>query len=244
MPPLEVREVADAAGLCRAAADLIAATAAAAVAARGRFTLALSGGNTPRSLYQLLAAEYASRLPWSASRLYFGDERCVPPDNADSNYRMAFESLLSRIPGLTERTARIEGEREPPEAAKRYDAVVDGVAFDIALLGIGEDGHTASLFPGSPALDERTRRAVATEAPPTMKTRQRVTLTYPMFASARAVVFLVAGPDKRAILEKVLASAGNPQAPYPASRITAREHLIYLVDRGALGSNHADRSSR
>ena len=240
MPPLEVREVADPSGLCRAAADLIATTAAAAVAARGRFTLALSGGNTPRALYQLLAAEYATRLPWGASHLYFGDERCVPPDDADSNYRMANQSLLSRIPGLTDRTARIEGEREPSQAAMRYDAVlrdafVDGTTFDIALLGIGEDGHTASLFPGSPALDERTHWAIATEAPPTMKTRQRVTLTYPMFANSRAVVFLCAGADKRAILAQVLAVAGTPTARYPASRITAREQLIYLADRAALG---------
>jgi 6-phosphogluconolactonase len=239
VPPLEVREVADPAGLCRAAADFIAATAAAAVAARGRFTLALSGGNTPRALYQLLAAEYAARLPWTASQVYFGDERCVPPDDADSNYRMAAEALLTRIPGLVEHTARIEGEREPSQAATRYDAVlrnafVDGTTFDIALLGIGEDGHTASLFPGSPALDERTRWAVATEAPPTMKTRPRVTLTYPMFANSRAVVFLCAGPDKRRILADVLADAGNPTARYPASRITAREQVIVLADRAAL----------
>jgi 6-phosphogluconolactonase len=239
VPPLEVREVADATGLCRAAADLIATTAAAAVAARGRFTLALSGGNTPRALYQLLAAEYATRIPWSSTHLFFGDERCVPPDNPDSNYRMANEALLSRIIGLSDRTARIEGERAPSEAATRYDAVlrksfVDDATFDITLLGIGEDGHTASLFPGSPALDERTRWALATEAPPTMKTRQRVTLTYPMFANSRAVVFLVAGPDKRRILADVLADAGNPSARYPASRITARDQLLYLVDRAAM----------
>jgi 6-phosphogluconolactonase len=239
VPPLEVREVADAAGLCRAAADLIATTAAAAVAARGRFTLALSGGNTPRALYQLLASELVTRVPWASTHLYFGDERCVPPDDPDSNYRMALESLLSKIPGLVERTARIEGERPPPEAAKRYDALlrqafVDGTTFDIALLGIGEDGHTASLFPGSPALDERTQWAAATEAPPTMKTRQRVTLTYPMFASSRAVVFLVVGGDKRRILADVLADAGNPNARYPASRITARDQLLYLADRAAM----------
>ena len=237
--PLEVREVPDATGLCRAAADLIATTAAAAVAARGRFTLALSGGNTPRALYQLLASELVTRVPWASTHLYFGDERCVPPDDPDSNYRMAFESLVSKIPGLVERTARIEGERPPAEAAKRYDALlrkafVDGTTFDIALLGIGEDGHTASLFPGSPALDERTRWAVATEAPPTMKTRQRVTLTYPMFANSRAVVFLTVGKDKHRILTDVLAEAGNPLAHYPAARITAREQLIYHADHAAL----------
>jgi 6-phosphogluconolactonase len=239
VPPLELREVADPAGLYRAAADLIATTAAAAVAARGRFTLALSGGSTPRALYQLLAAEYAKRLPWESSQLYFGDERCVPPDNPDSNYAMAADALLSRIPGLTERTARIEGEREPDDAAERYEAVlrnafVDGPTFDVALLGIGPDGHAASLFPGSQALDERTKWVVNTEAPPTMKVHDRITLTYPMFASARTVLFLLAGADKREILQNVLASAGTPQSPYPASRITAREHVIYLVDRAAL----------
>jgi 6-phosphogluconolactonase len=237
VPPLEVREVAD---LPQAAAELINTTAAAAVAARGRFTLALSGGNTPRALYQLLAAEYARTLPWSSTHLYFGDERAVPPTDPDSNYRMASEALLSKIHGLADRAARIEGERSPPEAAARYDArlrqaFVDGTTFDIALLGIGEDGHTASLFPGSPALDEQTQWAVATEAPPGMKTRHRVTLTYPMFANARTVIFLCAGKDKHTILSNVLAAAGDPSALYPASRVTAREHVIYLVDRAALG---------
>jgi len=240
VPPLEVREVADPAGLYRAAADLIATTAAAAVAARGRFTLALSGGNTPRSLYQLLAAEYAKRVPWSSTDVYFGDERCVPPDSPDSNYGMASEALLSRIPGLTERTARIQGELEPADAAKRYEAVLrsafpDGTTLDVSLMGIGPDGHTASLFPGIPELNEHTRWVVPTNAPPTMKVHHRITLTYPVFANTRTVVFLLAGADKRDILEKVLASAGNPQAPYPASRVTAREHVIYLVDRAALG---------
>jgi 6-phosphogluconolactonase len=239
VPPLEVREVADAPALCRTAAELIAQAAAEAVTSRGRFTLALSGGNTPRSLYELLASDYARRIPWSQSQLFFGDERCVPPDDADSNYRMVSTTLLTKIAGLEQRTARVEGEREPPEAAKRYDAVLrrafaDGTTFDIALLGIGEDGHTASLFPGSATLDERDRWAVATEAPPTMKTRNRVTLTYPMFDSARTVLFLTAGKDKAPILAEVLAAAGNPAAKYPASRVTAREHLIYLADRAAL----------
>jgi 6-phosphogluconolactonase len=240
VPPLEVREVADASSLCRTAAELINSAAAAAVSARGRFTLCLSGGNTPRSLYQLLAAEYASRLPWASSRLYFGDERCVPPDNADSNYRMADDALLSRITGLRDRTSRIEGELAPPQAASHYDALLrrdftDGTTFDIALLGIGEDGHTASLFPGRPELDETHRWAIPAVAPSSMKTRERVTLTYPMFASARTVLFLVAGKDKRDIFAKVLGAAGDPTAQYPASRITASEHLIYLADRAALG---------
>jgi 6-phosphogluconolactonase len=239
VPPLDVREVADGAALSRAAAELINATAAAAVAARGRFTLALSGGNTPRALYQLLAAEYARTLPWVSSQLFFGDERSVPADDPDSNYRMVSEALLSRIPGLVERTARIEGERAPPEAASRYEAILrttfaDEATFDVALLGIGEDGHTASLFPGSPVLDERAHWAMPAVAPASMKTRDRVTLTYPMFNRARTVLFLCEGAGKRRILADVLAAAGSPSAPYPASRVTARDHLIYLVDRAAL----------
>jgi 6-phosphogluconolactonase len=238
VPPLEVQEVADAGALSHAAAELIASASVAGVTSSGRFTLALSGGNTPRALYRLLAAQYGA-LPWSSTFLFFGDERCVPPTDPDSNYRMANESLLSGIPGLAERTARIEGEREPSEAAKRYDDVLhkafkDGTTFDMALFGIGEDGHTASLFPGSPALDERIRWAVATEAPPTMKTRQRVTLTYPVLNNTRLVVFLCAGADKHRILTEVLAAAGNPEAAYPASRLRAANRLLYIVDRAAL----------
>jgi 6-phosphogluconolactonase len=236
VPRREIREVADPAALSRAAADLIAAEAAAAVAVRGRFTLALSGGNTPRALYELLAAEYKERIPWDAAQLYFGDERCVPPDDPDSNYRMVNEALLSRVPGLVDRTARIEGERGAMAAAARYDAMLrrdftdlTNGTFDVTLLGIGPDGHTASLFPGSPVLDETTRWAAPAEAPPSMKTRQRVTVTYPVLNNSRTVLFLSAGADKRRVLGEILTGA-----PYPASRITARDSVIYLADRAAL----------
>ncbi len=245
MPQPEIRAVADAGALSRAAADFVAAAAGSAIAARGRFTLALSGGNTPRALYSLLAAQYADRIDWASTRLYFGDERCVPPDNADSNYRMADEALLSHITGLRDHTARIEGERPPPEAASRYDALLrrdfpslSSGTFDVALLGIGDDGHTASLFPGSPALDETARWAVTAMAPPEMTTRQRVTLTYPVFDNARAVVFLCAGAGKRAILSTIMAEAGGKAtAAHPAARVTAREQLIYLADRAALSQD-------
>jgi 6-phosphogluconolactonase len=226
--------------LSRAAAELVAEVAAGAVAARGRFAMALSGGRTPEMLYTLLASEYLEQMPWDAMHLYFGDERCVPPTDPDSNYRMADRALLSRVPGLERRTHRIEGELGGAEAAARYDAVLRGAfldeatTFDLVLLGMGPDGHTASLFPGSPALDERQRWAVPTEAPPTMTTRDRVTLTYPVLCAGRIVLFLAAGADKRERLAAVLADTGRPDAPYPASRVTARERLVWLVDEAAM----------
>jgi 6-phosphogluconolactonase len=226
--------------LSRAAAELVAEIAEAAVAARGRFTMALSGGRTPEMLYGLLASEYRDRMPWSATHLYFGDERCVPPTDPDSNYRMANATLLSQVPGLEQRTHRIEGERGAVEAASRYEAVLrdafrdEATTFDLVLLGMGPDGHTASLFPGSPALEERERWAVPTEAPPTMKTRARVTLTYPVLTASRIVLFLCAGADKRERLAAVLADTNRPDSPYPASRVTAQERLVWLVDDAAM----------
>jgi 6-phosphogluconolactonase len=230
----------DPAALSRAAAELVAEIAEAAVATRGRFAMALSGGRTPESLYRMLAGEYRDRMPWGETHLYFGDERCVPPTDPDSNYRMADAALVSRVPGLEGRTHRIEGELGGVQAASRYDAVLRGAfidpatTFDLVLLGMGPDGHTASLFPGSPALDEHDRWAVPTEAPATMTTRERVTLTYPVLAAARVVLFLCAGADKRERLAAVLAESGRPDAQYPASRMTARERLVWLVDDAAM----------
>ena len=237
--PPEVRAVDDLATLTRAAADVVALALTAAVSERGRGTMALSGGRTPESLYRLLADEYRDRIPWKSVHLFFGDERCVPPTDSDSNYRMADAALVSRVPGLEARTHRIEGELPPTEAADRYETVLRSAfktgeaTFDVVLLGMGPDGHTASLFPGSPALDEQTRWAVATEAPPTMATRQRVTLTYPVLNNGRLVLVLCAGADKRDALRHVLADAGTPGAPYPAARLAARDRLVWLVDRAA-----------
>jgi 6-phosphogluconolactonase len=143
-----------------------------AMAERGRFTLVLSGGSTPRRLYQLLSEEEAPQgLDWSAVEVFFGDERCVPPDAAASNYRMVRESLLDRLPAPPAGLHRIHGELAPAAAADLYekeihDSLGPGVPqFDLVLLGLGEDGHTASLFPGSPALDERERLVVPSQAP-------------------------------------------------------------------------------
>jgi len=237
--PSETLTYADVAALSRAAADMIATSAQAAVAARGRFTLCLSGGSTPRTLYQLLAADYQTRIPWAETSLYFGDERCVPPDHPDSNYAMARAALISHIPGLGSRTYRIEGERAPADAAVRYEILLRGEfdapseTFDILLLGIGTDGHTASLFPGSPALAERRHWAVATEAPPTAATRARVTLTYPMLNGADTALILCAGADKRDILGKIHAAGADAAARYPIMLIAPRERLRWLLDNAA-----------
>jgi 6-phosphogluconolactonase len=243
--PPEVRAVDDLAALTRAATELVVSAARDAVAARGRCTIALSGGRTPESLYRALADEYRDKVPWDGVELFFGDERCVPPTDPDSNYRMADAALISRVPGLEARTHRIDGDALPGEAADQYDEVLraafpggggagtGAATFDIVLLGMGPDGHTASLFPGQPAVEERERWAVATVAPATMKTRDRVTLTFPVLNSGRLVIVLCGGEDKRETLRHVLADAGTPGAPYPAARLDARERLIWLVDRAA-----------
>jgi 6-phosphogluconolactonase len=246
LSPREIVLCPDVDALSRAAADVLADVARAAVAARGRFAVALSGGMTPRTLYRLLAAEYRELVPWAETHVFFGDERCVGPSDPDSNYRMARAELLERIPGLASRTERIEGERPAEEAAARYDAVLREAfpadhdpltTFDLLLLGVGTDGHTASLFPGSPALEERDRWAIATEAPPTTHTRKRVTLTYPVLNAARTTLVLCAGADKRAILHDIMTDPADPvtTSRYPAARITARERLVWMVDRAAHG---------
>lgn len=232
--------------LSRAAADAIEVAAQRAVASRGRFGLTLSGGSTPRTLYQLLAADYRTRIPWSLSQLFFGDERCVPPNHPDSNYGMARDTLLAHIPGLEARTYRIAGERGGKVAAQEYDALLhtafpgpDPVTFDIVLLGVGTDGHTCSLFPGSPTLDERARWAVPAEAPPDVTTtRARVTLTYPVLDAALEALILTAGPDKQPIIEHVRATEGSANSPYPIAHITARERVRWMI-----GASRGDQSS-
>lgn len=248
MASREQRIFADAASLSHAAAEAMAVAAAAAVDARGRFTIALSGGTTPRMLYRLLAAEYTTRLPWDVTDVFFGDERCVPPDHPASNFGMARDALLARIPGLEARTRRIEGERPAADAAARYDAVLrtafagasgaaprasDGATFDVLLLGVGADGHTASLFPGSAALAERERWAVPAEAPVGAPVRERVTLTFSALDAARDAYVLCAGADKRPILSAIAAAGAAAPDRYPVARASARGRLCWFIDEAA-----------
>ena len=180
--------------------------------ASGRFTVALSGGSTPRRLYERLASQpYASRIPWSGWHVFWGDERCVPPDDPDSNYRMAKEALLDRVPISPANIHRMRGETGPGEAAEEYEAVVRDVfqaatpSFDLILLGLGEDGHTASLFPGTQALEERRRLVVGNEVP--RLGAHRITFTLPLINEAKVVAFLVTDESKSRTVQRVLEPA-------------------------------------
>ena len=193
----------------RDAADFIAAEIESAVAARGLCRLALSGGNTPRAIH----AELRRRsLPWKQVQITFGDERCVPPGDPESNYRMARETLLEAIEIPPGNVFRIRGEAAPQEAADEYERLLATVAarfgearyvHDLLLLGLGEDGHTASLFPGSPALAETTRNVIAATGP--KPPPQRVTMTFPLINAARHVAFLVQGAAKHPLVDEIVA---------------------------------------
>jgi 6-phosphogluconolactonase len=209
-----------------------------AVKSRGRFSVALSGGSTPRKLYQLLAEKpYQSQVPWKACHLFWGDERCVPPGDPDSNYRLAREALIQQVPVPTHHVHRIPVERGPISAAEAYArTLIDffcgtQARFDLVLLGMGQDGHVASLFPGSAALEERERLAVAVEADYQDTPADRVTLTLPAINAARQILFLVTGSAKAGIVRAVMEQPGAG-LPAQAVRPSAGE-LVWLLDAGA-----------
>jgi 6-phosphogluconolactonase len=223
-----------------AAARDIAAVAGEAAGERDRFAVALAGGETPRTLYQLLAREYQDSLPWERTEVCFGDERCVPPHNPASNFRMVWSTLLAHAPIAEERIHRIPGELGPDPAARAYDArlrqlfVDDATAptFDVAVMGVGADGHTASLFPGDAALAERRRWAAPALAPPNTPVRERVTLTLPVLDRTRVVLFLCAGAEKREVVARILSGAA-PELP--AAQVRGIERTLWLLDRAAAG---------
>lgn len=230
------------AALAEEAARRFVASARAAVAARGRFTVALSGGSTPRALLALLAAPpYRDEVDWSSVHVGWGDERRVPPDDEQSNFRMARLALLDHVPIPHEQVYRIPAEEPDPRiAADTYAATLrrlfnldEGARprFDLIHLGLGTEGHTASLFPGSPALGE-TARFVA--APYVEKlSAHRITLTPPVIDAAREVVFLVAGVEKAEIVRTILRGPHNPAA-YPAQIVAPTDgRLTWLLDQAA-----------
>jgi 6-phosphogluconolactonase len=200
-----------------------------AEAARAGGAVALSGGGTPTPAYQRAAQ---LEPDWGRVEIFFADERCVPPDDERSNFRLVREALGDV--GAT--IHRIEGELSPDEAAARYDELVRGRTLDLVLLGIGPDGHTASLFPGAPALDERERAAVAAEAgmEPLVL---RVTLTLPVLNAARSAVFLVTGAAKAAAVARAFGSP--PSAETPAGLVRARR-TVALLDTAAASDLHSD----
>lgn len=207
----------------RESAQFILTHARTAIAERGLFRLALSGGNTPRAVHAQLV-QLGGELPWNRVQITFGDERCVPPGHADSNFRMAKESLLDLVPIPAGNVFRIRGEIVPAVAAQEYEEKLAAVAarfgepryvHDLLLLGLGEDGHTASLFPGSPALDEAVRNVIPATGP--KPPPQRVTMTFPLLNAARHVAFLVTGTDKLALIGEILAGS----TAYPAAHVRA-----------------------
>ena len=230
--------------LMEAAASQLVALAADAIAAHGRFGWALSGGSTPRQLYALLATErFVSQIDWSKVHFFWGDERCVPPDHADSNYRLVREALLDRLRPAPGQVHRMRGELDPEEAALAYEQELRSFfdlpaggpppSFDLILLGMGGDGHTASLFPGTPALDEGRRWVVVNQKAPNQPLR--LTFSLPLINAAQRVRFLVSGASKAARVEQVwndVPAAESDQLP--AQRVRPRSgELQWWLDEGA-----------
>lgn len=241
----EVRVFESSAELMEAAAQEVLKAALEAVSGHGRFTWALSGGSTPRGLYRLLASDpFRDRMPWEASHFFWGDERHVPPDHPESNYRMAREAMLDAAPVPADNIHRIHAEEPDAErAAAEYEEELCSFfhlasghwpRFDLILLGLGKDGHTASLFPGSAAVHERERLVIAVIAPGVEAQKTfRITLTPPVLNHAERAVFLVSGADKAEALHAVVTEGDGPREPerYPAQVVEGNR--LWMVDRPA-----------
>ncbi|HLF28322.1 MAG TPA: 6-phosphogluconolactonase [Anaerolineae bacterium] len=237
-PEIVVRS--DLNSVAREAADRFVAIARQSIVAHGKFTLALSGGSTPRALFTLLASSgYQGQIDWEHTLVFWGDERCVPPDHADSNYRMARELLLAWVHIPEGNVHRARGEINPEQAALEYEQTVRREApastgipsFDLILLGIGPDGHTASLFPGTPAIHEQTRLVVANFVP--KLGAHRITFTPPLINAAAHVMFLASGADKADVLRAILEGEHKPDL-LPAQIVKpASGQLTWLIDRTA-----------
>lgn len=228
----------DAAALAAAAAEQFTAAAEQAAAARGRARIAVSGGSTPKAAFQLLAdpaGPWRARMPWDRLDLFWVDERTVPPDHPDSNYRMTREALLDRVPLPPGQVHRMEGELDPEAAAARYESLLRNVfrlegaespRFDLVALGMGPDGHTASIFPHTGAVHEMSRLVTANEVP-AMHT-SRITLTWPVINNAARVFFLIGGKDKAGVLREVLTGPRDPER-LPSQLIRPSSGILSLI---------------
>ncbi len=233
----------DGEALARAAAEHFAARVEQVVAKRGRVRIAISGGSTPKRTFALLAdpnEPFGKNVPWDKVELFWVDERTVGPADPDSNYRMTREQLLSKVALLPENVHRMEGERDPEEAAARYETAIRGAfrlegaelpRFDLLWLGMGDDGHTASLFPHTEGLHELGRIVIANHVP--QKDTWRITLTAPVINEALEVIFLIGGKDKAEPLERVLYGERNPEET-PTQLVQPRNgSLTFLLDEAA-----------
>ena len=242
--------------LSAAAAQAIARAAQESIDARGSFLLVLSGGETPRATYELLAGRHGAAIAWERTHVFFSDERCVPPDDARSNFAMARDTLLSHVPIPAEQVHAVETTSGTPEQmASRYEreirsrlsALSDSAAerreptaesreeptFDCALMGVGADGHTASLFPGDAAVKESKGWVLAVQAPASAPVRQRITLTLPVLNRSRRVLFLVAGKGKAAVVARVLRRDDSNEEPLPAALVHGVQETRWLLDAEA-----------
>lgn len=241
MPEIEI--LPDAASLAQAATQHFVRLAVEAISARGCFLVVLSGGSTPRMLYtQLALPPFAQKVDWSRVHFFWGDERCVPPDDADSNFRMANEALLQPLGISLSNIHRMPIENTPSLSAAHYERLLRQFfhpasipRFDLVLLGLGEDGHTASLFPGTEALSEAERWVIdVLHTTPPLPLVTRLTLTLPVFNAAAHVIFLVSGKNKAGVLANVLRETQS-ERPLPAQMIhPTNGSLLWLVDREAM----------
>ncbi len=225
--------------LSNEAAKLFVKLSTASIKKKKSFSVALAGGSTPRKLYQLLALpEYKEQIPWSGVHLFWGDERCVPPSHPDSNYRMVQEILLTKVQIPSENIHRMPGEIDPEKGARIYDQELreffagEGAPhFDLVILGLGKDGHTASLFPSNPSLKEEDRFVVPVDSPEAK--HKRLTLTYPVINQAKTILFLVAGEEKAEILSQVFQKEKNSEL-IPAHGVKAvNGELYWFLDERA-----------
>jgi 6-phosphogluconolactonase len=233
--------------LSRRAADLFVKASQKVLSKRNLFSAVLSGGSTPKRFYALLGSSpYRDQIGWSAVHIFWADERCVPKDREESNFRLAFETFLSKVPLSAENIHRIKGEDDPVRAAREYEGemkrvMIRGISrwpeFDLVILGVGEDGHTASLFPGSPLLKETQKLA----APVFLEGAKlnRVTLTLPVLNHASRILFLATGDSKAAVLSEILGKGGKRDR-FPAGKVNpylekGKGKVIWLIDRAAAG---------
>ena len=240
----EIRSYPSLPELSRAAAEFIAELAKVTINNRNIFTLVLSGGSTPRLLYEELARQPISkRIDWQKTHIFWGDERYVPPDHPDSNYALAFQALVSKVDIPTANVHRVITESDSANAAAEdYEKTLRHFfrppaesedhpyhhSFDLVLLGLGQDGHTASIFPGDAALEEKYRWVVAVDGASASPPVPRVTLTFPVLNKAECVIFLVSGSRKKEVFEEIMNNPGT--AAYPAARVRPSGRLLWFID--------------
>lgn len=243
----EVRIYPDMESLSQGAAEEISHIIKAAVQDRDYFTIALSGGSTPAALYRLLADNYSNKIQWPKVHIFWGDERCVPAGHADSNFAMAHRLLISRVPIAPQNIHSVPAEYGSPEkTAEAYEQVIRDFflqrgmsfpCFDMILLGIGEDGHTASLFPGDSVLREKQRLAAPVLAPADYSPRNRITLTLPVINNAENVFFIVSGKKKGKMVAAVLDDAEAAGKLYPAAMVRPKGRIIWFLDDKAYAAH-------